>query len=177
MSKMLKLLLVLYVIVITVVYCVCTGSTVSNNNSGIVDTSLHRFPGFNKEQMEQLLLAKEQYCIPSNLDSSEKATLEKSTKGKCCIPLPTWLPQGFAVRSVKVQIGKNVDPDSMQLSIVYSKKAVSGKIQVFVIEAGFEFGDIPYSDPYIINSSAGKINLFYEPVEDSEKLKRPGVLV
>ncbi len=132
-----------------------------------VKTAMKKFPGFTKQQMEQMLWTKEQYCIPFDLDTAEQAKLKKSTNGKCAIPLPTWLPEGFTVEDIDANLGKNLSSDSLAVTILYSKKLANGKKQAFIIETRFEFGDLPYSDPIFITSALGNICLFYEPVDDS----------
>ena len=152
---------------ITIACLACTGEAKKSGDSDTAKEVLLRFPGFNKQQIEQLLLAKEQYCISSALDSIERSALEKATKGKCSIALPTWVPSGFTVESMKLKLGMEIHPDSLAVSILYTRKTANGKKQAFIIEAGFEFGDLPYGDPFIVNAPVGKINLYYEPVDDS----------
>ena len=152
---------------ICIVLAITTCCGCGNGNSAAISDALHKFPGINRGQMEQLLWAKDQYCIPSDMDPKEKLQLEKSTNGKCGIPLPTWLPEGFAVEEVNTNLGKGINSDNMELSLIYSRKMNNGKTQMFIIDAGFEFGDLPYRDPIVVTSSVGQINLFYEPVDDS----------
>lgn len=117
--------------------------------------------------MEQLLWAKEQYCIATGFGINDSIKLEKRTQGKSWIPLPTWLPEGFKVERVLTKLGRNMDIDSIALNIIYTRKMQNGKKQAFIIEARFEFGDIMYTDFQVINSAVGKIRLYHEPINDS----------
>jgi hypothetical protein len=144
--------------------CVCSCQTENTATNASAETAMKKFPGFTKPQMQQMLAAKEQNCIPADMDAGELAT---TTGGKCAIPLPTWLPDGFVVERINARLGKNLKVDSMAMSIVYSKKTDGGKKQTFMIEARFEFGDMLYSEQTFVTSALGKVYLYYEPIDDT----------
>lgn len=160
-------------VVITAVYaliwvlCGCNEHTNKTGGGADVKLALGRFPGIDEKQMAQLLWARDQICLDSNIDKATVRVIEEKTGGRCRIPLPTWIPAGFKVEKVFIKVGKRVGLDSLKLSIVYNKAKANNRKQVFMIEAGFEFGDLPYVDHHTVKSSVGDIWLYYEPINDT----------
>lgn len=107
-----------------------------------IDAGLKRFPGISRSDMETLLAAKRMISVP----------------------LPTWLPAGFALERIKSRLGRAVTPGEHEFVIIYSKKLPNAKVQRFSIEAGLEgIGDLPYDRTKQITSPVGKIDMMYEP--------------
>ncbi len=118
-----------------------------------LEIALKRFPGFDTAQMRLLLIAHKHYCIP----------------------LPTWLPEGFSVEKVVTRIGKTVKQENKELYITYSKQLSNGKKQSFTIEAGIDgIGDLLYQTTHTIKSQPDLIGLCYEPRDETgtKTLKR-----
>lgn len=139
----------------------------SADSAAQVSRAMKRFPGFEAKQLWHLLKSKEMNCVPSDLDPKERAELLRATQGRCAIPLPTWLPEGFRAVYVNARLGEGTNSNNMALNITYIKKLPDGKKQVFTLEALFEFGDIPYTRPKKVATHFGPVDLYYEPVDDS----------
>lgn len=109
----------------------------------------------------------------SGLTDLQKA---KILKTKVAIPLPTWLPEGFTASTVITRTAKVIPIQDRILSVTYTRKLLRGKVEQFTIEAGFDgIGDMAYENGIIINSGAGKIELYYEPMEEIEGGKKQKV--
>lgn len=98
--------------------------------------------------------------------------LLREAKKITAIPLPTWVPEGFKVADVKVRLGSEVEIQDRVLTIIYSKKLASGKVQRFALEAGFDgLGGLPYDATKVISSGVGQIYLMYEPNNEDGKIR------
>jgi hypothetical protein len=92
---------------------------------------------------------------------------------KIAIPLPTWIPDGFAVTKIITKTGKSIKPEDKIYTVTYEKKISSGNSLKFSIDAGFEgLGDLPYEDGEAIKSKVGDIYLYYEPYEEDMNGKK-----
>ena len=115
------------------------------------------FPGLTEVQKEQLL------------------------NTKIAIPLPTWIPDGFAVTKIVTKIGKSIKLEDKIYSVTYGKKLPNGNSLKFSIDAGFEgLGDLPYDGSETIKSKVGNIYLYYEPYEEDmngKKVKAVGFIM
>lgn len=91
------------------------------------------------------------------------------------LPLPTWLPAGFKLEKIELNLGRSVKIYERSLVIIYSNKLADGRTQRFALEAGFDgLGDLMYEGAKTISSPVGKIHLYYEPKDpdtEGEKLK------
>lgn len=95
-----------------------------------------------------------------------------SAKRYTAIPLPAWIPAGFAIEKIEMKLGPRVKIEDKQLVIIYARKLKSGKMQRFSIEGGFEgLGGLPYDLTKTLNTPVGQIDLMYEPpdLDDSSK--------
>ena len=101
-----------------------------------------RFPGVSSVQMQQL----------------------RTAKRWTALPLPTWIPEGFKIEKITMNLGAKVAIQYRLLEIVYSRRLPNGKTQRFAIEAGFEgIGDLPYESTSSVRSGVGQIDIAYEP--------------
>ena len=117
---------------------------------GVLSAQAANFPGVSAEHFKTLTTAK------------------RST----AIPLPTWVPAGFAVEKIEAKLGPRVSLENKQLVIIYARKLANGKMQRFSLEAGFDgLGGLPYDLTKTIASRVGSIDLMYEPpdLDDSSK--------
>ncbi|HEX2628098.1 MAG TPA: hypothetical protein VHM26_03780, partial [Chitinophagaceae bacterium] len=88
------------------------------------------------------------------------------------IPLPTYLPAGFVLDSLNIQTGKQLKAWDKNIYARYSRKQADGKWQSFYIEAGFDgIGSLWY-DAETVQSGVGKIDLYYQPLEDAGNGKK-----
>ena len=109
------------------------------------------FPGLTAEHRKQLATAKRYTAIP----------------------LPTWIPQGFAVEKINMKLGPRVSIEHKELVIIYSRKLASGKMQRFSLEAGFDgLGGLPYDVTKTLNTAVGQIDLMYEPPDLDDPRKK-----
>ena len=107
------------------------------------------FPGITETQMQQLL------------------------NTKIAIPLPTWIPDGFAVTKIVTKTGKSIKLEDNIYTVIYTKKLSKSNSLKFSIDAGFEgLGDLPYEDGEAIKSKIGNIYLYYEPYEEDMNGKK-----
>lgn len=89
------------------------------------------------------------------------------------IPVPTYIPAGFAIDTVITKTGKNIDPEDKILFIQYTKKLTDGTYQGFYIDAGFDgLGSLWYKSE-TIQSAVGKIEMYYQPFEEMEEGQKP----
>jgi hypothetical protein len=92
---------------------------------------------------------------------------QKLLSTKIAIPLPTWIPDGFAVTNIVTKTGKSIKPEDKIYTVTYSKKLLKGNLLKFSVAAGFDgLGDLPYEGSEIIKSKVGDIYLYYEPYEE-----------
>lgn len=85
------------------------------------------------------------------------------------IPLPTWLPAGFALDTFEIKTGKNVPVQEKVLLIQYTKKINDSTWQSFIVEAGFDgLGSLWY-DNETVQSPVGKIQYYYQPIDKDSK--------
>ena len=106
------------------------------------------FPGVNADQKKQVLAAGYK------------------------IPLPTYLPAGFVMDSLIIKTGKQLKAWDKNIFARYSRKQADGKWQSFYIEAGFDgIGSLWY-DAETVQSGVGKIDLYYQPMEDNGNGKK-----
>jgi hypothetical protein len=109
-----------------------------------------------------------------------QAQKQKLLSTKIPVPLPAWIPQGFAVTSIITKTGKPVKIENKVLTITYGKRSANGHILKFKIDAGFDgLGDLPYSGGEAVRSKVGSIWLYYEPIEeidDGRKVKYVGFI-
>lgn len=92
---------------------------------------------------------------------------------KIAIPLPTWIPDGFAVSKIVTKTGKALKLEDKIYTVTYEKKISSANSLKFSIDAGFEgLGDLPYEDGEAIKSNVGTIYLYYEPYEEDMNGKK-----
>lgn len=102
--------------------------------------------------------------------SASQMTTLRAAKRVTPVPLPTWLPEGFAVERIESKLGAKVPLWERALVIVYSRKIAGGKLQRFAIEAGFEgIGDLPYEETSSVRSSVGTIYIAYQPKDEDGK--------
>jgi hypothetical protein len=115
------------------------------------------FPGISTTQMQQL----------------------RTAKRWTALPLPTWVPTGFKIEKIKMNLGAKVPIQFRVLEIVYSRRLPNGKLQRFGIEAGFEgIGDLPYEATSSVRSGVGQIDIAYEPPDlDGGGTKTRGYVV
>lgn len=156
------------------------GRRAKNDNAIVV---ADRFPGVSAAQFGLLMAVKDSLCVPADMGEEVKNYTEKTAGGKCWIPMPTWLPSGFVLEKLVTNVGRNVVADSMRLALIYTRNTTGGKKQIFMLEAGFEFGDVLYTDPIRLQSKIGKIDLYYEPeveidsVSDGLAKKMPNFVI
>lgn len=100
---------------------------------------------------------------------------------KITIPLPTWIPEGFAVTKIVTKTGKSIKLEDKIYTVTYTKNLTKGNSLKFSIDAGFEgLGDLPYEDGEEIKSKVGNIYLYYEPFEEDmngKKVKAVGFIM
>lgn len=109
------------------------------------------FPGLSAAQRKQLITAK------------------RSTP----IALPTWVPVGFKVEKIDMELRPRVPIYDRHLVIVYSRKLPNGKTQRFALEAGFDgLGGLPYDLTKTISSPVGPIDLMYQPNDLDDEGKK-----
>lgn len=127
-----------------VIVAACSVTLFAQSSDAKITAGIKKFPGISRADMEQLIAA--------------KAVL--------AIPLPTWLPSGFALERIQSRIGRRVSLDDREFIIIYSRKLDGGKFQRFALEAGFEgLGGLPYDPTMSFASPVGQIELMYEPEE------------
>ena len=98
---------------------------------------------------------------------------QKLQSTKIAIPLPTWIPDGFAVTKIVTKTGKLIKLEDKIYTVTYGKKLPNSNSLQFSIDAGFEgLGDLPYEDGELIKSKVGNIYLFYEPYEEDMNGKK-----
>jgi len=105
------------------------------------------------------------------LSAQHRKTLTNA-KRYTAIPLPTWVPEGFAVEKVISKLGPRARAEGEELVIVYARKLPNGKMQRFSIEAGLGgIGGVPYDVTHTLTTPVGKVELMYEPpdLDDSSK--------
>jgi hypothetical protein len=84
------------------------------------------------------------------------------------IPVPTYLPAGFVLDSLDIQTSKQLKAWEKVIYLRYSRKQADGKWQSFYVEAGFDgIGSLWY-DAETVQSGVGKIDLYYQPMEDED---------
>lgn len=114
------------------------------------DAAMKKFPGFTTLQMKQLLYA----------------------AAYCDIPLPTFLPEGYKVKSIDINIGPRgkIAQEDKRLTITYENKQ---ERKYFVIEGGFDgLGDVPWTATKTLHTAIGAIDFFYDPKDiDGSVLK------
>lgn len=102
-------------------------------------------------------------------------TLLQETKKVMPFPLPTWIPPGFRLEKIDVNLGSEVPIEKKVLVMIYSRKLSDGRTQSFAVEAGFEgLGDLPYEATSSVRAPIGKIDIAYEPADpdvEGKKLK------
>lgn len=134
-------------------FCVVTLSlavAASAQSKASVQASMKKFPGVSKPQMEQLIAAKQVMQIA----------------------LPTWVPAGFKVESIRSRLGRAVAIEDREFVIIYSRTLPNGKKQRFALEAGFDgLGDLMYEGAKTISTPVGKIYLLYEPIDPDDNRK------
>ena len=87
-------------------------------------------------------------------------------------PLPTWLPSGFALDTFEIKTGKNVLVQDKVLLVQYTKKINDSTWQSFIVEAGFDgLGSLWY-DNETVQSTVGKIEFYYQPLETGDSGKK-----
>ena len=97
------------------------------------------FPGLSEKQKQQLL------------------------NTRIAIPLPTWIPDGFAVTNIVTKTGKSIKLEDKVYTVTYAKKLPNVNSIKFSVEAGFDgLGDLPYEGSETIKSKVGDIYLYYE---------------
>lgn len=102
------------------------------------------FPGVSADQKKQLLAAGHK------------------------VPMPTYLPAGFVLDSLVINTGKQLKAWDKTIYARYSRKLDNGNWQSFYVEAGFDgLGSLWY-DPETVQSGVGKIDLYYQPLEDND---------
>ncbi len=117
-----------------------------------IKAAMARFPGVPKANMEEMLAAKRVMQIA----------------------LPTWLPAGFELESIKSRLGRGVALEDREFIIIYTRRLEKGKFQRFALESGFDgLGGLPYDVTHQIRSAVGQIDLMYEPkdIDSDQKLK------
>ena len=107
------------------------------------------FPGLSDKQKQQLL------------------------NTKIAIPLPTWIPDGFAVTNIVTKTGKSIKLENKIYTVTYGKKLANSNSLKFDVDAGFEgLGDLPYEDAETIKTKVANIYLYYEPYEEDMNGKK-----
>lgn len=102
-----------------------------------------------------------------------KVQKQKLLNTKIVIPLPTWIPDGFAVTNIVTKTGKLIKLEDKVYTVTYAKKLPNGNSLKFSVNAGFEgLGDLPYEDAETIKSKVGNIYLYYEPYEEDMNGKK-----
>ena len=100
---------------------------------------------------------------------------------KIAIPLPTWIPGGFALTKIVTKTGKSIKLENKIYTVTYTKKLSNSNSLKFSIDAGFEgLGDLPYDGSETIKSKVGDIYLYYEPFEEDmngKKVKAVGFIM
>ncbi len=92
---------------------------------------------------------------------------------RIAIPLPTWIPDGFAVTNIVTKTRKSIKPEDKIYSVTYEKKLSNGNSLKFSVDAGFDgLGDLPYDGSETIKSKVGNIYLYYEPYEEDMNGKK-----
>ena len=95
------------------------------------------------------------------------------------IPLPTWLPDGFALDTLEIKINKSIPVQDKILYVQYTKKINDSTWQSFIVEASFEEIEPLWRNPETVQSSIGNINFHYQPYagkENEKKVKMEGVI-
>lgn len=119
--------------------------------AGIALAQAVSFPGLSAAQRKQLTTAK------------------RTTP----IVLPTWIPDGFKVEKVEMDLGPRVKIYDRYLNIIYSRKLADGKMQRFALEAGFDgLGGLPYDLTKTIKTPIGPVDLMYQPKDLDDESKR-----
>ncbi len=105
--------------------------------------------------------------------SAMHAEILQAAKSVTPVPLPTWIPAGFRVEKIVVNLGTEVPIEKQRLEVVYSRRLRDGRFQRFAIVAGFEgLGDLPYDATSTVRSSVGTIELAYEPPDLDDRRRR-----
>lgn len=100
-------------------------------------------------------------------------TILQETKKVMPFALPTWIPPGFRLEKVDVNLGSEVPIEKKVLVMIYSRKLIDGRTQRFALEAGFEgLGDLPYEATSSVRARIGKIDIAYEPADPDEAGKK-----
>jgi hypothetical protein len=96
-----------------------------------------------------------------------------TAKRSTAIPLPTWVPAGFAIEKIEMKLGPRVKIEDKQLVIIYSRKLANGKMQRFSLEGGFDgLGGLPYDLTKTLTTPVGEIDLMYEPKDYDDESKK-----
>jgi hypothetical protein len=110
----------------------------------LLSVAAQTFPGVNADQRKQVLAAGYK------------------------IPLPTYLPAGFVMDSMIIKTGKQLKAWDKTIFARYSRRQSDGSWQSFYVEAGFDgIGSLWY-DAETVQSGVGKIDLYYQPMEDED---------
>ena len=92
---------------------------------------------------------------------------QKLQSTKIAIPLPTWIPDGFAVTNIVTKTGKSIKLENKIYTVTYGRKLANSNSLKFDVDAGFDgLGDLPYEGSETIKSKVGNIYLYYEPYEE-----------
>lgn len=92
---------------------------------------------------------------------------------RIAIPLPIWIPEGFAVTKIVTKTGKAIKLEDKIYTVTYAKKLSNSNSLKFSVDAGFEgLGDLPYEGAETIKSKVGNIYLYYEPYEEDMNGKK-----
>lgn len=106
---------------------------------------------------------------------------QKLLNTKIAIPLPTWIPDGFAVTNIVTKTGKSIKLEDKVYTVTYAKKLPNVNSLKFSVDAGFDgLGDLPYEGSETIKSKVGDIYLYYEPNEEDingKKVKAFGFIM
>ena len=120
-----------------------------------IKSAMKKFPGVSAIHMEAMLASRQVMSVA----------------------LPTWLPAGFKVENLKVNLGSTVPIEERQFVVVYSRTLADGGKQRFALEAGFDgLGDLMYEPTKTLRTGVGKIILIYEPKDEEGNIEKEYVM-
>ncbi len=107
------------------------------------------------------------FCLAQNFPALKPAEVRALQTSGYSVPLPSWLPEGFVLDTIVMDNLKGL-PEEKALNITYIKALPDGTYQSFHIDAGFEGLGSLWFEGETIRSKAGKIFMYYQPMDGPE---------
>lgn len=109
--------------------------------------------------------------------SVKQAKTLATVKRSMAFPLPTWVPAGFKVEEIVVDISAKTLIYERVFRVIYSRTQPDGTKQRFAIDTGFDgLGDLMYEPTKTIKTSVGDVTLIYEPKDEDGTILKDYVM-